>query len=51
MGRRPKLDAHQRREALKRREAGETLSDIGRTYGLSYMTIGRLVEASAAAAS
>src|ERR1700733_11724139 len=30
MGRRPKLTPHQRREAIARREAGETLSDIGR---------------------
>jgi DNA invertase Pin-like site-specific DNA recombinase len=46
MGRPPKLDAHQRREAVKRREAGETLTDIARTYGVSYMTIGRLTAGS-----
>jgi DNA invertase Pin-like site-specific DNA recombinase len=42
MGRPSKLTQHQRREALARREAGETLSDIGRTYGVSHTTISRL---------
>ena len=42
MGRPPKLTPHQRREALKRREAGETLMDIARTYGVSHTTIARL---------
>ena len=42
MGRPPALDAHQRREALARREAGEALTDIARTYGVSHTTIGRL---------
>jgi DNA invertase Pin-like site-specific DNA recombinase len=42
MGRPPKLTPHQRREAKARRNAGETLSDIGRTYGVSHTTIGRL---------
>jgi DNA invertase Pin-like site-specific DNA recombinase len=42
MGRPPKLTPHQRREAIARRDAGETLSDIGRTYGVSHTTIGRL---------
>jgi DNA invertase Pin-like site-specific DNA recombinase len=42
MGRPRKLDAHQRREALKRREAGESLTDIARTYGVAHTTIGRL---------
>ena len=31
-GRPPKLNAHQRREALAQREAGETLMDIARSY-------------------
>ena len=42
MGRPRKLDAHQRREVLKRREAGESLTDIARTYGVAHTTIGRL---------
>jgi DNA invertase Pin-like site-specific DNA recombinase len=41
-GRPPKLNAHQRREALARREAGETLMDIARSYGVSHPTIMRL---------
>jgi DNA invertase Pin-like site-specific DNA recombinase len=42
MGRRPKLTPHQRREAVARREGGETLSDIGRSYNVSHSTISRL---------
>ena len=42
MGRPPKLTSHQRQEALARREAGESLSDIARTYGVAHTTIGRL---------
>jgi len=42
MGRPSKLSPHQRREAITRRNAGETLSDIARTYGVSHTTIGRL---------
>lgn len=42
LGRKPKLTLHQRREALARREAGETLTDIGRSYDVSHSTISRL---------
>jgi len=42
MGRPPKLTPHQRHEALARREAGESLSDIARTYGVAHTTISRL---------
>ncbi len=42
MGRPPKLNAYQRREAAARREAGEALVDIARTYGVSHSTISRL---------
>jgi DNA invertase Pin-like site-specific DNA recombinase len=42
MGRRPKLTAHQRTEAVRRREAGETLMDIARSYAVSHSTISRL---------
>jgi DNA invertase Pin-like site-specific DNA recombinase len=42
MGRPPALTLHQRREALARRAAGEALTDIARTFGVSHTTIGRL---------
>jgi DNA invertase Pin-like site-specific DNA recombinase len=42
MGRPPKLTPHQRREAIRRRERGETLADIGRSYNVSGATISRL---------
>jgi DNA invertase Pin-like site-specific DNA recombinase len=42
MGRKPKLTSHQKREAIARREAGETLTDIGRSFNVSHQTIGRL---------
>jgi DNA invertase Pin-like site-specific DNA recombinase len=45
MGRPLKLNAHQRKEARDRRDRGETLTDIARTYGVSHMTIARAVEA------
>jgi DNA invertase Pin-like site-specific DNA recombinase len=41
-GRKPKLTAHQIAEARKRREAGEALSDIGRSFNVSHSTISRL---------
>jgi DNA invertase Pin-like site-specific DNA recombinase len=41
-GRKLKVTAHQRREALARREAGEALTDIARTFGVSHATISRL---------
>jgi DNA invertase Pin-like site-specific DNA recombinase len=46
MGRPSKLTQHQRREAIARRDAGEALTDIARTYGVSHTTIGRLTVAS-----
>lgn len=42
MGRPAKLSPFQRQEALKRREAGESLTDIARTYGVAHTTISRL---------
>jgi DNA invertase Pin-like site-specific DNA recombinase len=42
MGRPSKLTRHQRREAIARRDAGEALTDIARTFGVSHTTIGRL---------
>jgi DNA invertase Pin-like site-specific DNA recombinase len=41
-GRKPKLTRFQIAEALARREAGEPLTDIGRSYGVSHSTISRL---------
>jgi DNA invertase Pin-like site-specific DNA recombinase len=42
-GRKPKLTAHQRREAITRREAGETLTSIARSFNVSHTLISRLV--------
>jgi DNA invertase Pin-like site-specific DNA recombinase len=41
-GRKPKLNAHQRREAIARRDAGEPQSAIARTYNVDQATISRL---------
>ncbi len=43
LGRKFKLTAHQRSEALRRREGGEeSLVEIGRSYNVSHSTISRL---------
>lgn len=42
LGRKPKLTPHQRKEAIQRREAGEVLTDIARSYNVSHSTISRL---------
>ena len=42
LARQPKLTAHQRQEAIARRETGETLVDIARSYNVSHPTIMRL---------
>ena len=41
-GRKPKLSAYQRTEALKRRDAGETLASIARSYAVDLSMISRL---------
>jgi DNA invertase Pin-like site-specific DNA recombinase len=41
-GRKPKLSAFQMQEAMTRRANGESLADIGRSYGVSHSTISRL---------
>ena len=41
-GRPRKLTPHQRREAIARRDTGETLTDIARSYNVSHSTISRL---------
>jgi DNA invertase Pin-like site-specific DNA recombinase len=42
MGRKPKLTPHQKAEAIKRRDAGEPMRDIGRSFNVSHSTISRL---------
>jgi DNA invertase Pin-like site-specific DNA recombinase len=42
MGRPFKFADHQKREAIKRRNRGETLADIARSYNVSPATISRL---------
>ena len=42
VGRKPKLTDYQRKEALARRQSGECLADIGRSFGVSHSTISRL---------
>jgi DNA invertase Pin-like site-specific DNA recombinase len=41
-GRKPKLSPYQVSEAIRRRDAGEAMTDIGRSYGVSHSTISRL---------
>jgi DNA invertase Pin-like site-specific DNA recombinase len=45
MGRPAALTPHQQAEARERRDNGDTLTDIARTYGVSHMTIARLCPA------
>ena len=42
MGRPPKLTPHQVKEALRRRDAGEAVREIARSYNVSHSTISRL---------
>lgn len=41
-GRKPSLTQHQRREALSRRDAGEAIAEIARSYAVHPSTISRL---------
>ena len=43
MGRKPKLTPHQRKEVLKRRDQGEPVREIARSYNVHNSTISRLV--------
>ena len=43
MGRKPKLTPHQAKEAIKRRDRGEPMREIARSYNVSHSTISRLV--------
>jgi DNA invertase Pin-like site-specific DNA recombinase len=45
LGRDPKLTPRQKREAVARREAGETLMGVARTFNVSHSTISRLKSA------
>jgi len=42
MGRPPKLTPHQQKEALRRRNTGEPMREIARSYNVSHSTISRL---------
>ena len=42
MGRKPKLTPHQRREAMKRRDSGESVREIARSFNVHHATISRL---------
>jgi DNA invertase Pin-like site-specific DNA recombinase len=41
-GRKPKLTHHQRQEAIKRRDAGEPIVSIARSYNVHHSMISRL---------
>jgi DNA invertase Pin-like site-specific DNA recombinase len=41
-GRPPKMSAHQRREALQRMDAGESMVDLARTFGVDRATLYRM---------
>ena len=42
MGRKPKLTPHQQREAIKRRDNGEAVREIARSFNVHHATISRL---------
>jgi DNA invertase Pin-like site-specific DNA recombinase len=42
LGRKPKLTDHQKHEAIKRRDGGEPVREIARTFNVSHSTISRL---------
>jgi DNA invertase Pin-like site-specific DNA recombinase len=42
MGRKPKLTPHQRQEILRRKESGEAVREIARSYNVHNSTISRL---------
>lgn len=43
LGRKPKLTPHQMKEAIKRRDDGEPVREIARSYNVHHSTISRLV--------
>ena len=42
MGQKPKLTVHQAKEAIKRRDRGESLREIAQSYNVSYSTTSQL---------
>jgi DNA invertase Pin-like site-specific DNA recombinase len=48
LGRKPKLTAYQKREAIKRRDAGDLVREIARMFNVSPSTISRLPSSGAA---
>jgi DNA invertase Pin-like site-specific DNA recombinase len=42
LGRKPTLTPHQRAEAIRRKEEGEAVRDIARSYNVHHSTISRL---------
>jgi DNA invertase Pin-like site-specific DNA recombinase len=42
MGRKPKLTPHQRAEAIRRKDSGEAVRDIARSYNVHNSTISRI---------
>jgi len=42
MGCKPKLTPHQQREAMKRRDSGEAVREIARSFNVHHATISRL---------
>jgi len=42
LGRKPKLTPHQQQEARRRRDDGEPIRDIARSYAVHHSTISRL---------
>ena len=44
-GRKPKLDAHQQREARKRLTGGESCREVARSYRVHHSTVARLLKA------
>jgi DNA invertase Pin-like site-specific DNA recombinase len=42
MGRKPKMTPHQMKDAVKRRDAGEPMRDIAKSFNVSHSTISRL---------
>jgi DNA invertase Pin-like site-specific DNA recombinase len=43
MGRKPKLTPHQQKEALRRRDNGEPVREIARSFNVHHATISRLI--------
>jgi DNA invertase Pin-like site-specific DNA recombinase len=42
MGRKPKMTPHQRAEAIRRKDSGEAVREIARSYNVHNSTISRL---------